>query len=113
MGISMEEAVKARWLGREAQIDRLLRVLGPRGAPVPPVFVGGLPSCGKTAVVRDLFKVRGTKRSMACLFFSCPPPVHGYANRQGEPAHACLRSCVRTSIPSRALSRRCSSRMPT
>ena len=49
-------AVKSRWLGREDQIDRLLRVLGPCDAPVPPVFIGGLPSCGKTAVVRDLFQ---------------------------------------------------------
>ena len=30
---------------------------GSRDAPVPPVFVGGLPSSGKTAVVRDLFQV--------------------------------------------------------
>jgi len=106
----MEDAVKRRWLGRDAQIDRLMRILGPspphcrqyrarrvrrmdarlvakvkaprragiihgkfslrlipdcwrigtagsRDAPVPPVFVGGLPSSGKTAVVRDLFQV--------------------------------------------------------
>jgi hypothetical protein len=67
---SMEGAVKARWLGREAQIDRLVRVLGRRGAPVPPVFVGGLPSCGKTAVVRDLLKVRGheTQIGLPLLF---------------------------------------------
>jgi len=53
----MAVTLKSRWLGRESQIDRLVRVLGPRDAPVPAVFVGGLPSSGKTAVVRDLFQV--------------------------------------------------------
>ena len=76
-------AVKSRWLGREDQIDRLLRVLGPCDAPVPPVFIGGLPSCGKTAVVRDLFQTLDLPHAYVnCIESSTPRLVFETAINQ-------------------------------
>ena len=65
--------LKQRWIGREVQIDRLVRILGPREAMVSPVFVGGLPSSGKSAVVRDLFQALSLPHAyINCIESSTP-----------------------------------------
>lgn len=109
-----------RWPGRAVQIDRLVRVLGPPAAPVPPVFVGGLPSSGKTAVVRDLFQVPARDVCSARM---------GRGRRirrvrlaalvgRGAPAERRARGCAGARLTAPVVSRRhalrrhCSSRMP-
>ena len=75
--------LKQRWIGREEQIDRLVRILGPREAMVSPVFVGGLPSSGKSAVVRDLFQALSLPHAyINCIESSTPRLVFEAALNQ-------------------------------
>ncbi|EKX33624.1 hypothetical protein GUITHDRAFT_120212 [Guillardia theta CCMP2712] len=46
--------MRARWIGRNDEIQQLLNIFGPRRAHVPPIFVNGHASTGKSAVVQDL-----------------------------------------------------------
>ena len=75
--------LKQRWIGRGEQIDRLVRILGPREAMVSPVFVGGLPSSGKSAVVRDLFQALALPHAyINCIESSTPRLVFEAALNQ-------------------------------
>ncbi|KAK9916502.1 hypothetical protein WJX75_003462 [Coccomyxa subellipsoidea] len=53
---SCSERLCFRWPARREQICAVMDVLGEPNALMPPVFIYGGPSTGKTAIVRDIFK---------------------------------------------------------
>ena len=77
---TLQQAVAERWPGRHAEVAKLFALLGPCAHHVPDLFVYGLPSTGKTSVVR--WRARDGSLGCACT---------GWGEAMQQLAAVCMR----------------------